>query len=105
MFQVKKDCDKSPYKEMYGNLDINKYLHCKTLLSYGNKCALAKHYVSWKKSFKYKLSVYVGVLISLWLFLFPVFQFATQPTFFLGWVKEVRTTKSQVYGAQGEYVA
>jgi hypothetical protein len=40
-------------------------------------------------------SDYVGVLISLWLFLFPIFLFAAQPKeFFLGWVKEVRTTKS-----------
>jgi hypothetical protein len=33
---------------------------------------------------------YVGVLISLWLFLFA----AQQNRIFLGWVKEVRTTKS-----------
>jgi hypothetical protein len=33
---------------------------------------------------------YVGVLISLWLFVF-----AAQPKeYFLGWVKEVRTTRS-----------
>jgi hypothetical protein len=25
---------------------------------------------------------------------FPIFLFAALPTFFLGWVKEVRTTKS-----------
>jgi hypothetical protein len=39
--------------------------------------------------------IYVGMLISLWLFLFPIFLFAAQPKeFFFGWVKEVRTTKS-----------
>jgi hypothetical protein len=36
----------------------------------------------------------VGVLISLWLFLFPIFLFAAQPKIFLGWVEKVRTTKS-----------
>jgi hypothetical protein len=38
---------------------------------------------------------YVGVLISLWLFLLPIFLFTAQPKeFFLGWVNEVGTTKS-----------
>jgi hypothetical protein len=38
---------------------------------------------------------------------FPIFYFpicSTSKSIFLGWVKEVRTTKSQVCGAQGEYV-
>jgi hypothetical protein len=39
-----------------------------------------------------EVSVYVGVLISLWFFLFPVC--ITTKRIFLGWVKEVRTTKS-----------
>jgi hypothetical protein len=35
-------------------------------------------------------------------FLFAIFLFAAQPKdFFLGWVKEVRTTKSCVSGAHG----
>jgi hypothetical protein len=39
--------------------------------------------------------IYVGLLISLWLFLFPVSLFAAQPKeFLLGEVKEVRTIKS-----------
>jgi hypothetical protein len=35
---------------------------------------------------------YVGVLINLWLFLFPICS--TSKIIFLGWDKEVRTTKS-----------
>jgi hypothetical protein len=35
---------------------------------------------------------YVGVLISLWLFLFPICSI--RKLIFLGWVKEVTTTKS-----------
>jgi hypothetical protein len=39
--------------------------------------------------------VYVGMLTSLWPFLFTIFLFAAQPKdFFLGWVREVTTTKS-----------
>jgi hypothetical protein len=41
-------------------------------------------------------NLYVGVLISLWLFLF-----AAQPRIFLGWVKEVRTTKSLAWSSAG----
>jgi hypothetical protein len=38
---------------------------------------------------------YAEALISLWLFLFSIFLFASQPKeFFLGWVEEFRTTKS-----------
>jgi hypothetical protein len=44
--------------------------------------------------------LYVRVLISLWLFLFAV----EPKEFFFRRVKEVRTTKSQVCGAQGKYV-
>jgi hypothetical protein len=36
--------------------------------------------------------IHVGMLISLWLFLFPVCS--TTKRIFFGWVKEVRTTKS-----------
>jgi hypothetical protein len=43
--------------------------------------------------------IYEGVLISLWLFLFPICS--TTKRIFLGWGKEVRTTKSYVCGAQG----
>jgi hypothetical protein len=42
---------------------------------------------------------YIGVLISLWLFLFLICS--TIKRAFLGWVKDVRTTKSKVCGAQG----
>jgi hypothetical protein len=39
--------------------------------------------------------IYVGVLISLWLFLFhPLVVCSSTNGIFLGWVKEVRTTKS-----------
>jgi hypothetical protein len=39
--------------------------------------------------------IYVGVLISLWLFLFHLrVVCSTTKRIFLGWVKEVRTTKS-----------
>jgi hypothetical protein len=40
----------------------------------------------------YPSSLYVGVLISLWLFLFPICS--TTKRIFLGWVKQGRTTKS-----------
>jgi hypothetical protein len=51
----------------------------------------------------YLVQKYVGVLISLWLFLFPVCS-RTKRTF-LGWVKEVRTTTSCVcVELRGEYV-
>jgi hypothetical protein len=43
----------------------------------------------------------VGVLISLWLFLFPIFLFAAQPKeFFLDGLKKIEQ-RSQVCGAQG----
>jgi hypothetical protein len=49
---------------------------------------------------------YVGVLISLWLFLFPIFLFAAQPKeFFLDGLKKVEQRSHKcVCGAQGEYV-
>jgi hypothetical protein len=44
--------------------------------------------------------VYVGVLVSLWLFLFPICR--TSKRFFVfGWVKEAIEMKSKVCGAQG----
>jgi hypothetical protein len=46
-----------------------------------------------------KNNCYVGVLISLWFFLFPTCS--TTKRIFLGWVKEVRTTKPKLCGAQG----
>jgi hypothetical protein len=45
----------------------------------------------------YKLHpfVYIGVLISLWLFLFPIFLFAAQPKgFFFDGLKKLRGMKS-----------
>jgi hypothetical protein len=46
---------------------------------------------------------YVGVLISLRIFLFPIFLFAAQlKKIFLGWVKGVRTSKSlSVWSSEG----
>jgi hypothetical protein len=37
-------------------------------------------------------AIYAGVLTNLWLFLFPISSKTKR--IFLGWVKEVRTTKS-----------
>jgi hypothetical protein len=49
--------------------------------------------------------IYVGVLISLWLSLFHIRVLcSTTKIIFLGWVQAVRTTKSWVCGAQGEYL-
>jgi hypothetical protein len=55
----------------------------------------------------HKLHNYVGVLISLWLSLFHLLVVgSTTKRIFLGLVKQVRTTKSQVCGVRGrgEYV-
>jgi hypothetical protein len=47
---------------------------------------------------------YERVLISLWLFLFPIFLFAAQPKeFSLDGLKKLEQ-QSQVCGAHGEYV-
>jgi hypothetical protein len=48
--------------------------------------------------------IYVGVLISLWLFQFPVFLFAAQPKeFFLDWLKKLELSHKCVE-LRGEYV-
>jgi hypothetical protein len=48
---------------------------------------------------------YVGVLISLWLFLFPVFLFAAQPKeFFLDGLKKLEQRSHKCVELRGEYV-
>jgi hypothetical protein len=48
---------------------------------------------------------YVRVLISLWLFLFPIFLFAAQPKeFFLGGLKKLEQRSHKCVELRGEYV-
>jgi hypothetical protein len=49
--------------------------------------------------------MYVGVLISLWLLLFPVFLFAEQPKeFFLDVLKKLEQRSHKCVELRGEYV-
>jgi hypothetical protein len=49
--------------------------------------------------------VYVGVLISLWLFIFPIFLFAAQPKeFFLDGLKKLEQRNHKCVEIRGEYV-
>jgi hypothetical protein len=49
--------------------------------------------------------LYVGVLISLWLFLFPIFVFAAQPEkFFLDGLKKLEQRSRKCVELRGEYV-
>jgi hypothetical protein len=49
--------------------------------------------------------IYVRVLISLWLFLFPVFLFAAQQKeFFLDWLKKLEQRSHKFVEVRGEYV-
>jgi hypothetical protein len=49
--------------------------------------------------------IYVGVLISLWLFLFPIFLFAPQPKeFFLDGLKKLEQRSHKCVELRGEYV-
>jgi hypothetical protein len=51
------------------------------------------------------LRIYVGVLISLWLFLFPDFLFAAQPKeFFLDGLKKLEQRSHKCVELRGEYV-
>jgi hypothetical protein len=51
------------------------------------------------------LNKYVGVLISLWLFLFPPFLFAAQPKeFFLDGLKRLEQRSHKCVELRGEYV-
>jgi hypothetical protein len=48
---------------------------------------------------------YVGVLISFWLFLFPIFLFATEPKeFFLDGLKKLEQRSHKCVELRGEYV-
>jgi hypothetical protein len=48
---------------------------------------------------------YVGVLITLWLFLFPVFLFAAEPKeFFLDGLKKLEQRGHKCVELRGEYV-
>jgi hypothetical protein len=50
-------------------------------------------------------SKYVGVLISLWLFLFPIFLFVGQPEeFFLDGLKKLEQRSHKCVELRGEYV-
>jgi hypothetical protein len=49
--------------------------------------------------------IYVRVLISLWLFLFPIFLFAAQPKeFFLDGLKKLEQRSHKCVELRGEYV-
>jgi hypothetical protein len=62
--------------------------HCPMLVIYLTMLSVAK-------IIQCPVNDYVGVLISLCLFLFPIFPIcSTTKRIFLGWVKEVRTRKS-----------
>jgi hypothetical protein len=51
------------------------------------------------------VSLYVGVLISLWLFLFPIFLFAAQPKeFLLDGLKKSEQRSHKCVELRGEYV-
>jgi hypothetical protein len=57
-----------------------------------------------RASFRLK-HMYVGVLISLWLFVYPIFLFAAQPKeFFLDGLKNLEKRSHKCVELRGEYV-
>jgi hypothetical protein len=52
-----------------------------------------------------KMWIYAGVLISFWLFLFPIYLFAAQPKeFFLDGLKKLEQRSHKCVELRGEYV-
>jgi hypothetical protein len=58
-----------------------------------------------KDAINLSVVMYVGVPISLWLFLFPIFLFAAQPKeFFLDGLKKLEQPSRKCVELRGEYV-
>jgi hypothetical protein len=63
------------------------------------------HTEYWCGKMKRELQLYTGVLISLWLLLFPIFLFAAQPKeFFLDGLKKLEQRSHKSVELRGEYV-
>jgi hypothetical protein len=63
-----------------------------------NYCVLHDESVGEKK----KIYIYIGVLVSLWLFLFPIFLFAAQPkAFFLDGLEKLKQRSHKCVEVRG----
>jgi hypothetical protein len=84
-------------------LDFAKSVFCETYLA-GRRCQ-EPYFDQYDFPTAMTLKSYVGVLRSLWLFLFPIFLLAAQPKeFFLDELKKLEQRSHKCVELRGEYV-